>query len=95
MDDSTKQLKPPADITFDEISVYGSEKWCAAVLGKTIHWFRKHRTKLEADGFPKVDLLIGHTLKADVYEFVEGRRKIRKAIEIQGHPTGQKRRGRW
>lgn len=74
MADSNDRKK---DITFDDVSAYASASWCAATLGKSDSWLRSNRGRLEGDGFPPVDLLIGHTLKADVFDWLETRRRWR------------------
>lgn len=71
------------DHTFDEIAAYGSDRYCATVLGKSLDWFKKHRAELEADGFPKIDRLIGLTSKADVEAWLAGRRRLADRIEVR------------
>jgi hypothetical protein len=51
------------DPTFHPISAFGSERWCATTLGKSIDWFRRNRANLEALGFPVEDQLIGLTIR--------------------------------
>ena len=63
------------DRTFSEVSAYGSVSWCAETLGRSTDWFRKERDTLESMGFPKVDLVTGLTLKADVQAWISRRRK--------------------
>lgn len=67
--------KPKADQTFDPLSEYGSNAWCATVLGKSTDWFRKNRAMLEAEGFPRVCRIVGHTIKADVRAWITKRRQ--------------------
>lgn len=67
------------DATFTETAAYGSDAWCAAKLGKSLHWFRKNRGTLEREGFPKRDMLVGQTLKADVEAFLAKRRRVSDA----------------
>lgn len=77
------------DRTFSEIAQYGSPSWCAETLGRSIDWFRKERPNLEALGFPKVDLVTGLTLKADVKEWISRRRKYAdRAIVETSDTTG-------
>lgn len=64
------------DATMNEVSAFGSTAWCAATLGKSVDWFRKNRNKLEGDGFPRVDPLIGLTMKADVEAWLARRRRL-------------------
>lgn len=63
------------DRTFDPLAAYGSLAWCAAALGKSTDWFRKNRTALEAEGFPKVCTIVGLTVKADVFAWITRRRR--------------------
>lgn len=77
------------DLSFDHCSAYGSAKWCAATLGKSDNWFKVNRLKLEGDGFPKVDRLIGHTLKDDVKDWLATRRKTKnRVIETETDDLG-------
>lgn len=71
------------DHTFDEIAAYGSDRYCATVLGKSVDWFKKHRAELEADGFPKTDPLVGLTCKADVEAWIARRRRVADHIEVR------------
>lgn len=45
-------------------------------LGRKVAWLRTHRPKLEADGFPRKDKLIGMTLRADLDAWIAKRRRI-------------------
>lgn len=74
------------DRTFSDVAAYGSDSWIAARFGRSLEWFRKSRTKLEADGFPKPDPLIGFTLKADVDAWLAKRRRVADATPRQDHP---------
>jgi hypothetical protein len=67
------------DLTMNPFAAYGSDAWCAERLGKSIFWFRQNRAKLEREGFPPKDALIGLTLKADVEAFLDRRRKVADA----------------
>lgn len=69
-------LQIPTDRTFDPVSAFGSERWVASRLGSNTDWLKKHRTKLEGEGFPPVDRLFGMTLKADVEAFLAKRRRV-------------------
>lgn len=64
------------DHTFHADAAYGSERWCALVLGKSYEWLRKARADLEADGFPRRDPLLNLTQKADVLAWIARRRRI-------------------
>jgi hypothetical protein len=63
------------DRTFDPLSEYGSNAFCAAVLGKSTVWFRTNRAALEMDGFPKACKIVGLTVKADVAAWIAKRRR--------------------
>lgn len=60
----------------EDVSAYGSDKWCAARLGQSLNWFKKNRPILEHEGFPSKDRLFGLTLKADVEAFLAKRRRM-------------------
>jgi hypothetical protein len=64
------------DRTMEDVSAYGSDKWCAARLGQSLNWFKKNRPILEHEGFPSKDRLFGLTLKADVEAFLAKRRRM-------------------
>ncbi len=64
------------DPTFSGDAAYGSLRWCALRLGKSVDWLRGARPKLEREGFPQVDPLLGLTLKADVEAFLARRRRV-------------------
>ena len=69
------------DATFTSASLFGSEKWCAARLGKSQSWFMDNRRRLETAGFPKRDPIIGLRPKADVDAWVERRRQYSGRVE--------------
>ncbi len=71
------------DLSLNPLAAYGSDRWCADRLGKSVSWFRKHRPRLEREGFPRKDALIGLTLKADVDAFLARRRKVTDAGPVQ------------
>lgn len=64
------------DPTFSADAAYGSLKWCASRLGRSVDWLREARGRLEREGFPEVDPLVGLTLKADVDAFLAKRRRV-------------------
>lgn len=68
------------DRTFEAVSVYGSLLWVATTLGRSVTWLRQHRAELEADGFPKEDVLTGLYLKADVLTWVRKRRRVAEPV---------------
>jgi hypothetical protein len=75
------------DPSLSDAAAYGSIQWCADTLGKTRDWFRKNRPALEADGFPRVDRLVGLTLKSDVHAWLARRRRVTDGEE---HHTPRK-----
>ena len=83
--------KHPRDITFDDMSAYGSVKWAALTLGKRYSWFMRERSRLETAGFPKPDLITGHYIKADVEAWITKRRQIADRVEVQPTTESQPR----
>lgn len=79
----------PEDYSLNPFAAYGSEKWCAQRLGKSLDWFRRARAELEAEGFPHRDKLIGMTHKADVETWLSRRRVL--ADDAEAHTTGHHR----
>lgn len=71
------------DDTFDEDCRYGSRKWCAVVLGKSYDWFLRNTKALEADGFPPIDPLTDHRIKADVEAWINRRRRIADRVIVE------------
>jgi hypothetical protein len=67
------------DLTLNPFAAFGSDRWCADRLGKSLAWFRSNRERLEREGFPKKDLLLGLTHKSDVEAFLARRRKVADA----------------
>jgi hypothetical protein len=63
------------DFTFDPTCAFGSELWCCHVLGVSRDWLSRNRARLEADGFPRRDALLGRTNKADVQVWIDRRRR--------------------
>jgi hypothetical protein len=52
-------------------SLYGSEQWCAAIMGVSYESWRKNvRLDLEALGFPKRNPVTGMRVKAHVIAWV-------------------------
>jgi hypothetical protein len=45
-------------------------------LGRKVGWLRTNRPKLEVDGFPRKDRLVGMTLRADLEAWIAKRRRI-------------------
>lgn len=64
------------DITFEEISLTGSEFWVAARLGRPHDWFVKFEHRLYRAGFPPRDPLIRQWIKSDVDSWINLRRSI-------------------
>jgi len=75
------------DTSMSESALYGSEAWCAVRLGKSLAWFRRHRAKLESEGFPARDPLTKGTVKADVDRWVQNRRQSRDKPAITNQPS--------
>jgi hypothetical protein len=72
-----------ADPSFNPDAAYGSDRWLAHTLGRSYEWFRKARPKLEADGFPRKDRVVGYTLKADVEAWLGRRRVVPDCVKVQ------------
>jgi hypothetical protein len=49
-------------------------------LGTSAAWFRENRPRLEREGFPAKDRLIGLTLLADVQAWLDRRRVVADAV---------------
>jgi hypothetical protein len=65
------------DRTFSAVSRLGSTRWCAEACGLTLGAFKKKRPLWEAQsGFPRVDPVLGLTIKADVDAWIEKRREV-------------------
>lgn len=58
-------------------------------LGRKVTWLRSNREKLEADGFPRKDKLVGMTLRADLEAWIAKRRRIADPDKVRetGHHT--------
>ena len=65
-----------ADLTLNEISLFGSASWAALRCGLSIDKFRRVRPNLETSGFPKPDMITGHYIKADVDAWLNRRRQL-------------------
>ena len=65
-----------SDPTIEPYAAYGSARWCAMRLGVSLSKFQRTRPLFEVEGFPKVDPLVGLTLKADVDAFLAKRRRV-------------------
>lgn len=59
----------------------------ADMFGLTVKTFRNKRPALEADGFPKKDRLVGHTLAADVQTWLDRRRTLGNADAVHHSAT--------
>jgi len=79
------------DTTFDEISLYGSERWVARTLGRSVEWMRARRDEFATAGFPPADPITGHRIKADVIAWVERRRRLPDAAEGTAHSRAHNR----
>lgn len=58
---------------------YLSEADVAKMLGRSRQWLRGNRARLEREGFPPVDGLIGLTCVADIHAWIARRRKVADA----------------
>ena len=74
------------DRTFHDVSLYGSDHWCAATLGQSFGWFKKHVSNLEDGGFPKPDPILGQRIKADVEVWISRRRKFSDKVDFSLDP---------
>lgn len=78
------------DATFATHAAFGSERWCAARVGKSLDWFFRNRDRLEAAGFPGRDPVLRLRCKADVDAWIERRRQIRNdVITMEGSQRSQ------
>lgn len=75
------------DLTFSPDSKFGSAKWVAITLGRSVDWFRKHRAELAASNFPQPDPVTGLWSKAAVYQWVERRSG---GVHYEGPPHSPK-----
>lgn len=64
---------------------YAPDKDLAAMLGRSLGWFKTNRPQLEREGFPKVDRLIGLTLVPDVEAWIARRRVVADAVAVAHH----------
>ena len=69
------------DRTMEDVSAYGSDRWCAAKLGQSLDWLKRNRPVLEREGFPEKDRLFALTLKADVEAFLAKRRRVPNPVD--------------
>ena len=58
---------------------YLNEPGVAAILGKSRAWLKVNRPRLEREGFPRVDGLIGLTCVADIEAWIARRRQVADA----------------
>ena len=68
-------------------SAYLNEAQVAAKLGRSSVWLRAARPKLEKEGFPRVDVLIGLTCLWDVEAWIARRRQVADAVIVREHHT--------
>ena len=59
---------------------YLSEADVAKMLGRSRGWLRMNRDRLEREGFPTVDGLIGLTCVDDINAWIARRRKVADAV---------------
>jgi hypothetical protein len=65
---------------------YVNEPGVAQILGKSRGWLKVNRARLEREGFPRVDGLIGLTCVADIEAWIARRRQVADAVPA--HTTG-------
>lgn len=65
---------------------YLTEGEVAKTLGRSRDWLRKNRDRLEREGFPAVDGLIGLTCVDDINAWIARRRKVADAVAADNHP---------
>jgi len=70
------------DQTASDASLYGSRQWVADTLGMKLSTFDNKRVKLEEQGFPQRDHLVGLYLKADVLAWVSRRRQLADSLRV-------------
>lgn len=70
------------DISLNANAMYGSITWAALRIGRSKDWFFRAREKLEAEGFPCRDPLTNMYLKQDVDAWIEKRRRIAQAANL-------------
>jgi hypothetical protein len=80
-----------ADPTLNAFAAFASDRVCAERLGKSLAWFRVNRARLEREGFPAKDRLMGLTLKADVEAWLDRRRKVADAAVTPPAPPPEPR----
>ena len=73
------------DQTFSAQAAFGSERWCASRVGRSIDWFFRNRDQLEAAGFPRRDPVLKLRCKADVDAWIEKRRQVRDTVGGSQH----------
>lgn len=57
----------------------------AKMLGRSKNWLRDNRPKLEREGFPRKDGLIGLTCVADIEAWIARRRQVTDAVRVGEH----------
>lgn len=70
------------DLSLSPQSLFGSAKWTAQRLGRSVDWLRQNRDELDRDGFPAPDAITGLWIKADVDAWVTKRRRISDAAMV-------------
>ena len=64
---------------------YWTDIEIALRLGRSKNWFCDNRPKLEREGFPRKDTLIGLTCVADVEAWIARRRQVADAVPVGEH----------
>ncbi|WP_374646647.1 hypothetical protein [Tabrizicola sp.] len=68
---------------------YLTETEVATVLGRSRDWFRQNRPKLEREGFPRIDGLIGLTCRQDVLAWIKRRRRVADVTEAEARENAK------
>ncbi len=63
--------------------MYLPEPAVAQILGKSRAWLKANRPRLEREGFPRVDGLIGLTCVADIHAWIARRRQVADAVSAR------------
>jgi hypothetical protein len=67
---------------------YLNETAVAKRLGRSADWLRQARPRLEREGFPRIDGLIGLTCLWDIDAWIARRRQVADAVVAGTHHAG-------
>lgn len=73
---------------------YVPDVMVAHLLGRKLTWLRKHRSTLEAEGFPHKDALIGQTNLADIEAWIAKRRRLADPVPAASREAADTTRAR-